>query len=712
MRKTPRTLLVLTVLGLAAGVQAKQLEIPTIDELPILTDEAVHRRACSRTANYFLRAHYKTIDLNDAFIDSVIDRFLYFLDYNRTLYTAAEVAQIHDNRDRIRRAISYCDLSYPFELYNDGIRRRFDKYTFFVTKVQEALDVTTHESVEYDRRQAPYLANRADLEAVWLAEIKNEYVNQILNDRSPEESRKRLRRRYEAALMKLAQTKSEDAFSTFENAFATAIDPHTAYLSPDDSDNFNDDINLSLEGIGAVLTSEDEFTVINSLLPGSPAERANPKLKPKDRIVAVTQEDGTPEDIIGWRLNDVVKKIKGPKGSFVTLDIERDASSGAESRTFSVTIQRDRIRLQDREAKGEIKIVDGKNIGVITIKSFYTDLNRDIKREIDKLKEQDIKALVIDLRSNGGGLLPEATLSTGLFISEGPVVQVRDAVGNVMSQQDSDSSTAYDGPLVILINRLSASSSEIMAAALRDYGRALIIGDTSFGKGTVQQNRPLARVYDMEGDKLGSIHYTIAKFYRITGGSTQLKGVTPDIIFPPLVDDNEIGERSEPYALPWDKINPTAYQEILNIDAYVPELRLRHENRVRDDLAFNIMYEDLEIYLERKAAGRVTVNLEERRAIKNADDERILNNVNARLKAMGRDPVVKVSDLPEDFEFPDAQIEEAVRIAADFADLIAEHEYKAENIPIFARYSLSDTDLLPKNDEDYNLENNKGSVNP
>ena len=269
------------------------------------------------------------------------------------------------------------------ELYNEGLKQRFEKYTFFVKAVEGNLDVTTHEKVEYDRRKAPYLQTKEELQKMWLAEIKNEYVNQILNDKSPKEAKKRLKRRYEAALSKIAQTKSEDVFSTFENAFATAIDPHTSYLSPEDSENFNDDINLSLEGIGAVLTSEDEFTVINSLLPGSPAELTK-KLKPKDKIVGVTQEDGSYEDIIGWRLNDVVKKIKGPKGSKVTLDIERDGSGGASSRTFQVTIVRDKIRLQDREAKGEVKEVEGNKIGVITIKSFYTDLNQDIRREIDK----------------------------------------------------------------------------------------------------------------------------------------------------------------------------------------------------------------------------------------------------------------------------------------------------------------------------------------
>ena len=690
-------LVLIVPLCLIFTAEAK-LTVPDAEDVPVLTSQSVHYTACSRTANYFLRAHYKPVAVNDAFADHVLDRYLYFLDYNRSLYTQKEVDAIHTHRDRILRAITYCDLAYPFELYNDSLRRRFNKYSFFVEAVKGDLDLSTHERVEFDRREVPYPASEDEIRALWLSEIKNEYVNQLLNDKSPAEAKQRLRRRYEAALGKLVQTKSEDAFSAFENAFATAIDPHTSYLSPDDSENFNDDINLSLEGIGAVLTSEDEFTVINSLLPGSPAELSR-KLKANDRIVGVTQEDGTYEDIIGWRLSDVVKRIKGPKGSKVTLDIEREGTGGAASRTFQVTLVRDRIRLQDREAKGEVKEVNGQKVGVISIKSFYTNLNQDIRREITRLKEEDIKALVIDLRSNGGGLLPEATLSTGLFIKDGPVVQVRDTVGNVIPQVDSDSDVAYDGPLVVLINRLSASSSEIMAAALRDYGRALIVGDTSFGKGTVQQNRPLARVYDFDGSQLGSIHYTIAKFYRITGGSTQLKGVTPDIAFPGLVDDSEIGERSEPFALAWDKINPTPYTGIYNIDAYVPELKRRHEERVAHNLAFSIMREDMDRYLKQKAEGSVTVNLKEREALKKEEDARHLKNVNARLEEMGEKPVKKVGDLPEDFEFPDALLNEAVNIALDFASLIEEHVYKAEGTPEFTRFSLTQT-VLPDKAED------------
>ncbi len=675
------------VLGLlfslsACAVQARY-NVPTAAELSVLQPLEQHQTACARTANYYLRSHYKVVKPDENFADSVIERYMSFLDYNKSLYIQSEIDEIHLNRSRILRAIDKCDLSYPYALYNDQLQRRFAKYSFFVDMVKQPLDVSTHETLEYDRRRSSYFTSREELLQMWTAEIKNEYVSQLLSGKSDEAARDRLKKRYETALSRLAQIKSEDVFSTFENAFASAIDPHTSYLSPDDSESFNDDINLSLEGIGAVLSSDDEYTVINELMPGSPAELTK-KLKPKDKIVGVRQEDGSYDDIIGWRLNDVVKKIKGPKGTKVTLEIEREENGSISS--FAVDIIRDKIRLQEREAKGEVKYVDGQPVGVITIKSFYSNLHLDIRRELDKLNAQNIKALVIDLRGNGGGLLPEAIMSTGLFIKDGPVVQVRDAIGNVMPQADDDSSTDYDGPLVVLINRLSASSSEIMAAALRDYGRAVIVGDNSFGKGTVQQNRPLARVYDGPlASSYGSIHYTIAKFYRINGDSTQLNGVTPDIAFPPQVDNEEVGERSEPYALSWDQIRATEYEPYLNIDAYVPELQLKHEARIRNNAAFNNLRLDMQRYQERKARGVLPINLEERQALKQEDDAARLQNINARLREMGEPELASLDDLPEDYEFPDALLQEACAIAADFAAAQAVQLYRADQTPIFTR---------------------------
>ena len=739
-------------LGLAAALfavstQAK-LSIPTYEELPELEPEGIHQTSCTRTANSFFRAHYKAIEVNNEFADKVIKQLLYLIDYNKSLFTQDEVDAIYNNRDRIIRALVLCDLSYPYEIFNSSIKKRFKKYSFFVDQItHDKLDLTADDVVEFDRKDADFLPNNAALEHEWLVELKNDYILQLLSDKTPEEAKSRLLRRYNAALGRLAQTTSEDVFSIFENSFATAIDPHTSYLSPDDSENFNDNLNLSLEGIGAVLTSEDEYTVINSILPGSPAERSK-KLKAKDKIVGVRQADGTYEDIIGWRLNDVVKKIKGPKGTKVTLDIER--GEGSQMTTFSVDIIRDKVRLQDSEAKIELKFLgsdgtiitigdkkdktksaesedsavltpeeqkradeaaeaeraayeaqakadaiaklgaDCKKIGVLRIKSFYTNLHQDIKRELERVQQDGTKldALIVDLRNNGGGLLPEATLSSGLFIKQGPIVLVRDARGNVIPQFDTDPSVAYDGPLVVLINRLSASSSEIMAAALRDYGRALVVGDTSFGKGTVQQSKPLARVYDFNDSEFGSIHYTIAKFYRINGGSTQLKGVSPDIYLPTNVDNTEFGESSEPNALPWDKISAVPYEGYLNIAAYVPELTRLSQARSSDNVFFKVMESDLKRYYELKDKKVLSVNLKEREALKEEDDAYRLATINERLVAMGEPKIKKLKDLDEDFEFDDAILDETVAIASDFAAAQKQKLYEDKNTPVLTRYQV------------------------
>ena len=664
--------------------------VPSLNDLPVLKEESQHQTACSRTANYFLRSHYKTVTLDNAFADKVIFQYLRYLDYSRSLFTQSEIDNIYENRIRILKALNLCDLSYPYELYNLALKKRFNKYITMKNLLSEgSISLDDNDSIEIDRTKATFAQNQTDLKDLWIKELKNDLINQIVSGKDYASAVTKLTRRYDAFLSRLAQTNSEDVFSTFENAFATAIDPHTNYLSPIDSDNFNDDINLSLEGIGAVLTTDDEYTIISDLVPGSPAS-ASKKLKKKDKIVGVRQEDGTYDDIIGWRLYDVVKKIKGPKGTKVTLDIERETNSNITN--FKVTLIRDKIKLQDREAKGKVVDYNGNKIGVITIQSFYTDLHKDLQREIVKLNEQNIKSLVLDLRSNGGGLLPEATLSTGLFIKDGPVVLVRDAQGTILPQVDTNKSISYTGPLVVLINRLSASSSEIMAAALRDYGRAVIVGETSFGKGTVQQNRPLSRVYDFSEQVLGSVHYTIAKFYRINGGSTQLKGVEADILLPSLIDDKEFGESTELNALQWDRIQPVPYNAFLNLEHYIPKLKEQSALRSKDNEVFDIFKSESKRYQDLMQSGRLSLNLKERQLLKEQDDAIKLDNINTRLALMGKEPIEKLDDLEDDFEFEDVILDEAVAIADDFATLIGQKEYKASEAPILTRFKVVDTD--------------------
>lgn len=684
MNKIIKVAVACALVGYALVSEAK-LTVPSLEQMPVLSPEERHETSCSRIYNYFTRAHYKIVDVNDDFAKNVIGRLMNYLDMNHSLYTQSEVDSIYAHTKSILNGINKCELDYPYSLYNENIKKRYQKYKFMIDNVSENLDLNTNETIALDRTKAPFAKTEDDLKSLWEAELKNEFETQLLNGKTKAQAVERIKNRYIVAMRRISQYSSEDVFSAFENSFAAAIDPHTNYFGPVESENFNDDMNLSLEGIGAVLSQEDEYTVIVQIMPGSPAEKSK-KLKPKDKIVAVKQEHGKFEDIIGWRLTEVVKKIKGKKGTKVVLEIER--GEGAAAKTFYVELTRDKIRLQDKEAKSKVYTsYDGRKIGVITISSFYTDLSLNVKRELSKLESENVDGIIVDLRNNGGGLLPEAVYTTGLFIKDGPVVLVRDVNGNESAYDDTDASMLYKGPLVVLINRLSASSSEIMAAALQDYGRALIVGDTSYGKGTVQQSRPLTRLYDLIGADLGSIHYTIAKFYRINGGSTQLKGVTPDIAMPTLIDVTEFGEKTEPNALNWDKIAPSKYQKYSDPSFFVKDLMALHEKRISTDPVFKVIQSERDRYYKLKNSKTLTLNFEERKKMFDEDEKITLKNTNIRLKAMHKKEVKSVKDLPDDFEYDDPILQETVNITSDYSDMLTKAgAHEVEEKPLLLQY--------------------------
>ena len=684
MNKIIKVAVACALVGYALVSEAK-LTVPSLEQMPVLSPEERHETSCSSIYNYFTRAHYKIVDVNDDFAKNIIDRLLNYLDMNHSLYTQSEVDSIYAHTKSILNGINKCELDYPYSLYNENIKKRYQKYKFMIDNVSENLDLNSNEAIALDRTKAPFAKTEDDLKSLWKAELKNEFETQLLNGKTKAQAVERIKNRYIVAMRRISQYSSEDVFSAFENSFAAAIDPHTNYFGPVESENFNDDMNLSLEGIGAVLSQEDEYTVIVQIMPGSPAEKSK-KLKPKDKIVAVKQEHGKFEDIIGWRLTEVVKKIKGKKGTKVVLEIER--GEGAAAKTFNVELTRDKIRLQDKEAKSKVYTsYDGRKIGVITISSFYTDLSLNVKRELSKLESDNVDGIIVDLRNNGGGLLPEAVYTTGLFIKDGPVVLVRDVNGNESAYDDTDASMLYKGPLVVLINRLSASSSEIMAAALQDYGRALIVGDTSYGKGTVQQSRPLTRLYDLIGADLGSIHYTIAKFYRINGGSTQLKGVTPDIAMPTLIDVTEFGEKTEPNALNWDKIAPSKYQKYSDPSFFVKDLMALHEKRISTDPVFKVIQSERDRYYKLKNSKTLTLNFEERKKMFDEDEKITLKNTNIRLKAMHKKEVKSVKDLPDDFEYDDPILQETVNITSDYSDMLNKAgAHEVEEKPLLLQY--------------------------
>ena len=420
-------------------------------------------------------------------------------------------------------------------------------------------------------------------------------------------------------------------------------------------------MNLSLEGIGAVLQMTDDYTVIRSLVAGGPASKSK-QLAEGDRIIGVGQDGEDIVDVIGWRLDDVVQLIKGPKGTKVNLQI---LPEGKDAKAEVITIVRDKIRLEDRAVKSEVIEKDGKKIGVLEVPSFYVGLAKDTDKLITDLKGQGVDGIIVDLRNNGGGALTEATALSGLFITSGPVVQVRDSYGRVNVNSDTDGKISYDGPMTVLINRYSASASEIFAAAMQDYGRAIILGENSFGKGTVQQHRSLNHIYDLFDKELGYVQYTIQKFYRIDGGSTQNKGVAPDIAYPTPIEPSETGESVEDNALPWDSIDKAKYEVLQRNEKLIAKLNSEHQARIASDLEFQFIAEDIEKYKAEKDDNSLSLNEKVRKEESDKADDDRLARINLRQKSHGEKAFESLDDVPKDYEAPDAYLDESVAIMVD-----------------------------------------------
>jgi carboxyl-terminal processing protease len=514
---------------------------------------------------------------------------------------------------------------------------------------------------------------------LWRQRVKYDALNLTMTGKSWEEVVDTLGKRYNNALKRLAQTNSEDVFQTLMNAFARSVEAHTSYLSPANAERFEQNMNLSLEGIGAVLQAEFDYTVIRSLVPGGPADKSG-ALAPDDKIVAVGQgEDNKTEfvDIVGWRLDDVVELIKGPKGTKVRLQVIK-ANQAAGTTPREVAIIRDKVKLEDRAAKAEVKIPDsgeyaGRKMGVISIPGFYNNLTSDVVVLIDKMNAEQVEGLIIDLRGNGGGALNEAISLTGLFIDQGPVVQVAQAGGRKEVSRDNDGQTYYQGPLVVMVDRYSASASEIFAAALQDYGRAVIVGENTYGKGTVQQHRGLARRFDFFDKAVGSVQYTIAKFYRINGGSTQLRGVTPDILYPAYTDAEAFGESSQDNALPWDQLEPAPYGEVgVFSDAQLSAWQQRVDSRIPTNPEFVYILEDIEEYQKNKDQTWVSLVLSERQAKEQAENAQKLARTNERLIRLGLQPVDNLDAVTDEINKQiadfDPYLSETVKLSFDIIE--------------------------------------------
>jgi carboxyl-terminal processing protease len=648
---------------LAASAQALEAKY-SLSDLPQLAPEKQHATASKRVASRFTRSHYKQFSLDDQFSSDMFDRYIEMLDFNKSFLTAADVRLLEKWQNQFDDQLKVGDTSGAFEIFNKVLQRRYDRYQYALTLLDNEIKFNTNDDFVIDRSELDWAADRNALNEIWRQRVKYDALNLKLADKDWKEIKETLSKRYNNALKRLTQTHSEDVFQIYMNAFAREVDPHTSYLSPRNAEQFQSEMNLSLEGIGAVLQVVDDYTVIRSLVAGGPASSSK-KLAAGDRIIGVAQDGKSVVDVIGWRLDDVVQLIKGPKGSKVKLEI---LPEGKNSKSYDVTIVRDKIRLEDRAVKSEVKTVGSKKIGVIEVPSFYVGLAEDTKKEIAKLNESQVDGVVIDLRNNGGGALTEATALTGLFINRGPVVQVRDSYGRVKVNGDSDDRVYFDGPLTVLQNRYSASASEIFAAATQDYGRAVVLGEQSFGKGTVQQHRSLNHIYDLFDKPLGHVQYTIQKFYRINGGSTQNLGVVPDIAFPTAVDPAETGESVEDNALPWDSIKPASYQKLTNYSPILPSLKAKHEQRISKDMEFGFILDDIQEYKKDKDINTISLNEKTRIAEQDKTDSKRLARLNKRQKVLGKKPFATLEDVPKDYESPDAYLDEAVDITADLVN--------------------------------------------
>ncbi|WMN59891.1 carboxy terminal-processing peptidase [Pseudoalteromonas xiamenensis] len=638
----------------------------TEKDIPHLKQESQHAIASKRVTNLFTRAHYKHIELNDVLSAQIFDRFVDTIDFNKSVLLQSDVDAFKKYQNAFDDGLTSGKLDFAFDFFNLALQRRFERYEHAISLLDKEMTFDKEDDYEFDREDATWAKSTAELDEIWRQRVKYDALRLKMTGKDWAGIKDVLTKRYKNALKRLVQSNAEDAFQIVMNSFARSIEAHTSYLSPRRAEQFKMDMELELEGIGAVLGYDEDYTVIRSLVPGGPADKSE-QIKADDKIIGVAQDKEDFVDVIGWRLDDVVDLIKGPKGTKVRLQYLKGADAHGTPKV--VEIVRDKIRLEDRAAKSEVFHANYSNltskVGVIEIPSFYNNLSKDVKAEIAKLKEEKVDGIIIDLRQNGGGSLYEATQLTGLFIDQGPVVQIHTLNNRIEAQEDRDGVVFYNGPMTVLVDRYSASASEIFAAAMQDYGRAVIIGEQTFGKGTVQQHKPLGRAYDLYDNALGSVQYTIAKFYRINGGSTQHKGVVPDISFPSAVDPADWGESQEDNALPWDSILRAKYSTVDALGGAVSYLSELHNKRIKSEPEFNYVFEDIERY--KKEKDDKTISLVEAKRVQEREerDARSLKRANERLVRLGKEKIETLDDAPEVLAELDPFLEEAALITQD-----------------------------------------------
>jgi carboxyl-terminal processing protease len=640
-------------------------------------------RVSRLVGSVFERSHYRQAPINDPVSSLILDRYVESLDGNRSYFLASDVADFERYRYRMDDAISQGRLEPAFEIFNRFQVRNRERMAYALEALKTEPDFTIQESFDFDREHAPWAASTAELNEIWRKRVKNDALSLMLTDKTWPEARDILQKRYERAAKRSEQVTADDVFENFMNSFASVFDPHSNYFSPRNSEEYRIQMSLSYEGIGASLQVVDDYVTVMDILPGGSAQQSN-ELKATDRILAVGQgKDGELVDVVGWRLDDVVDLIRGPGGSFVRLQIQSgNAAPGTAERV--VTLARKKITLEAQAAKKELRKVKRGDkelrIGVIDVPSFYQDFDarsagdddyrsttRDVRKLIDEFqKEGGIDGLVLDLRQNGGGHLSEAIGLVNLFVPKGPVVQLREAGGKVEVLESDDQGVAYSGPLTILVDRFSASASEIFAAAMQDYGRGLIIGQETYGKGSVQNLYPLDRFALGQDPGYGQLTVTIGMYYRVTGESTQNRGVQPDITLPSAISVDEVGESSREGALPWNRIRSTTFKPEGSVAPVLGELQRDHEARVAHDPDFRFAEGEIAAIDAMRKEKSVSLNLKDRQAERKRLSEERLARENARRTALGEAPLKTVDEIKDT---PDAMLAEAAQITADYVQL-------------------------------------------
>ena len=640
-----------------------------------------------RVSDIVAREHYRRAPLDDRLSSLILDRYLDSIDGGRSYFFASDIAEFERYRYELDDAIKSGDVEPAFVIFRRYQQRSRERMGYAIRLLAIKPDFNVDESFNFDREKEPWPANTAEMNELWRKRVKNDILSLITAGKQWPDAVEVLRKRYEHVAKRMDQSKPDDVFEAFMNAFVLSLDPHSNYFSARNSEEYNIQMSLSYEGIGASLQLTDDYVTVIDVIAGGPAAVSG-KLVANDRITAVGEgKSGELNDVIGWRLDDVVQKIRGPGGTLVRLQLlPAGAAPGSTQKVVEFT--RNRVSLEAQASHKAMRTVlrNGHEIkiGVITVPSFYQDYDasragaknfrsttRDVQRLITELRKDGAEVLIMDLRANGGGYLPEAESLTGLFIQHGPVVQLRDTSGRIEVDEDPEPAIFYSGPLIVLVDRFSASASEIFAGAIQDYGRGLIVGQQTYGKGTVQNAHPLNYTIFGRKPELGQLNVTIGKYYRITGESTQDRGVSPDIAMPSLIDANEVGESTRDRALPWDHIEPAAFKVEGDLKSVAANLQKLHNERTADSADFRYLHEDIAALQTMRSQKTLSLSLTVRETERKRQESERLARENSWRTSHAIKPLKSLEDLKDDAS-AGILLDEASQIAGDFA-LLAAH---------------------------------------